>query len=181
MCTSYRSGSHQVSIKLSVAILTAYAFCIAPHSVYVFIRTFMWHWRAPPICAFKTVIPFVSRFMVFSWSAINPCICFTFNKNYRNGLKGIITARSGATNLRTTTGTTTLRKRATSSGTERICLRVIEKEEEEDEKQDEQKEGQEELQKEGEEDYHEITEVRRERRSDEEEVLKKEWEEEGQI
>ena len=181
MCTSYRSGSHQVSIRLSVAILTAYAFCIGPHSVYVFIRTFMWHWRVPPICAFKTVIPFVSRFMAFSWSAINPCICFTFNKNYQNGLKGIITARSGATNLRTTTGTTTLRKRATSSGTERICLRVIEKEEEEDEKQDEQKEGQEELQKEGEEDYQEITEVRTERRSDEEEVLKKEWEEEGQI
>ena len=81
---------------------------------------------------------------------MNPCICFTFSKNYQNGLKGIITARFGATNLRTTT----LRKRATSSGTERICLRVIEKEEEEEnEKQDEQKEGQEELRQEGEEDY----------------------------
>ena len=181
MSTSYRSASHQVSIRLSVAILTAYAFCIAPHSIYVFIRTFMWHWQDPPICAFKTVIPFVSCFMVFSWSAINPCICFTFSKNYQNGLNGIITARSGATNLQTTTGTTTLRKRATSSGTDRICLRVIEKEEEDDEKQDKQKEGQEELRLEGEEDYQEITEVRTERRSDEEAVLRKEWEEEGQI
>ena len=182
MSSSYRSGSHQVSIRLSVAILSAYAFCIAPHSVFVFIRTFMWHWRDPPIGAFKTVIPFVSFFMAYSWSAINPCICFTFSKKYQNGLKGIITARSGATNLRTTTGTTTLRKRATSSGTERICLRVIEKEEEDDdEKQDEQKEGQEVLRQERKEDYQESTEVRTERRSDEEEVLKKEWEEEGQI
>ena len=140
----------------------------------------MWHWRDPPICAFKTVIPFVSLFMVYSWSAINPCICFTFNKNYRNGLNEIITARSVATNLRIKTGFTALRKHASSSGTERICLRVIEYEEE-DEKQDEQKEGQGELRKEGEEDYHEITEVRTERRSDEEEVLKKEREEESQV
>ena len=108
----------------------------------MFIRTFMWHWKAPPICAFKTVSPFVSLFMVFSWSAINPCICFTFSKNYQNGLKGIITARSGATKLRTTTGTTTLRKRATSSDTERICLRVIEKEEEEEEEEEEEDEKQ---------------------------------------
>ena len=151
MSASYRSGSHQENthiIRLSVAILMAYAFCIAPQSVNMFMLTFMWHWRDPPICAFKTVIPFVSLFMGHSWSAINPCICFTFNKNYRIGLKGIITGRSRATNLGMTTATTALRKRATSSGTERICLRVIEKEEEE-EKQDEQKKGQEELQKNG--------------------------------
>ena len=176
MSTSHRSGSYQENthiIRLSVAILTAYVVCIGPHFVFIFITIFLWHWQNPPTCALQTVIPFFSLFMAHSWSAINPCICFTFSKNYRNGLKGIITARSHATNLRMTTGTTALRKRATSSDTERICLRVIEKEEE-DEKQDEQKEGQEELLNEGE-------EVRTERRSDEEEVLKKEWEEKGQM
>lgn len=28
--------------------------------------------------------------MVHSWSAVNPCICFAFGKNYRNGLKYIL-------------------------------------------------------------------------------------------
>ena len=37
----------------------------------------------PPICAFQTVIPFAALFMVHSWSAFNPCICFIFNTNYR--------------------------------------------------------------------------------------------------
>ena len=146
MSTSGRSGSYQNSthIRLSVAILTAYAVCIGPHIVFIFIRIFLWHWQAPPICAFQTVISFVSLFMVHSWSAINPCICFSFSKNYRSGLKRIITGRSGATNLGITTGTATLKKRTTSSGTERFCLNVIE-EGQKELKQDEQKEGQEEF------------------------------------
>ena len=43
-----------------------------------------------------------------------------------------------------TTATTALRKRASSSGTERICLRVIEQDQG-DEKEDEQKEGEEQV------------------------------------
>ena len=43
-----------------------------------------------------------------------------------------------------TTGITSLRKRATSSGSERICLRVIEQDQG-DEKEDEQKEGEEQV------------------------------------
>ena len=142
--TSGRSGSYQNSthIRLSVAILTAYTVCIGPHIVFIFIRIFLWHWQNPPICAFQTVIPFVSLFMVHSWSAMNPCICFTFSKNYRSGLKEIFTARAGTSSLRITTETATLKKRATSSGTERFCLNVI-KEGQKELKQDEQKEGQE--------------------------------------
>ena len=147
MSTSGRSGSYQKNthiIRLSVAILTAYAVCIGPHFVFIFIRIFLWHWQNPPICAFRTVIPFVSLFMVYSWSAINPCICFSFSNNYRSGLKEIFTARAGTSSLRMTTGITSLRKRATSSGSERICLRVIE-EDQGDEKEDEQKEEEEQV------------------------------------
>ena len=140
MSISYRSCSYKENIsiiRLSVAILTAYVVCIAAHSVFTFMDIFMWH-RRPPICEFETAIPFVSLFLVHSWGAINPCICFTFSKNYRNGLKGIIT---GTSSLRMTTGTT-LKKRTSSSATERICLRVIEEDQEiEKERQDEQKEG----------------------------------------
>ena len=63
---SGRSGLYQNNthiIRLSVAILTAYAACIGPMFVLIFIRIFMWNWQNPPICAFQTVIPFVSVFM----------------------------------------------------------------------------------------------------------------------
>ena len=147
MSISGRRGLYQNNthiIRLSVAILTAYAACIGPMFVLICIRIFMWNWQASPICAFQTVIPFVSVFMVCSWSAINPCICFSFSKNYRSGLKEIITARAGTSSLRMTTGITSLRKRATSSGSERICLRVIEQDQG-DEKEDEQEEGEEQV------------------------------------
>ena len=147
MSTSGRSGSYQKNthiIRLSVAILTAYAVCIGPHFVFIFILIFLGHWQNPPICAFRTVIPFVSLFMVYSWSAINPCICFSFSNSYRSGLKEIFTARAGTSSPRMTTGITSLRKRATSSGSERICLRVIE-EDQGDEKEDEQKEEEEQV------------------------------------
>ena len=147
MSISGRRGLYQNNthiIRLSVAILTAYAACIGPMFVLIFIRIFMWNWQASPICAFQTVIPFVSVFMVCSWSAINPCICFSFSKNYQSGLKEIITARAGTSSLRMTTGITSLRKRATSSGSERICLRVIEQDQG-DEKEDEQEEGEEQV------------------------------------
>ena len=145
MSTSGRSGSFQKNthiIRLSVAILTGYAVCIVPLFVLIFIIIFMWHWRYPPICAFKTggVIPFVSLFMLHLWSAINPCICFIFNKGYRSGFKEIISARAGNSSLRMTTGITSLRKRATSSGPEGICLKVIEGDQEDKEFKEERQE-----------------------------------------
>ena len=103
----------------------------------------MWHWQYPPICAFQTgVIQFVSLFMLHLWSAINPCICFIFNKSYRSGFKEIISARAGS--LRITTGITSLRKRVTSSGSEGICLKVIE-EDQEDKEYDEERQEEEQL------------------------------------
>ena len=54
----------------------------------------------------------------------------------------IFTAQAGTSSLRITIGTTTHKKRATSSGTERICLRFIEEGQKEQSK-DEQKEWQE--------------------------------------
>ena len=148
MSTSGRSGSYQKNthiIRLSVAILTGYAVCIVPLFVLVFILIFMWHWRYPPICAFQTgVIQFVSLFMLHLWSAINPCICFIFNKSYRSGFKEIISARAGNSSLRMTTGITSLRKRVTSSGSEGICLKVIE-EDQEDKEYDEERQEEEQL------------------------------------
>ena len=75
--------------RLSVAIVTAFIFCMVPYLVYMFCTIFLWHWGDPPICA----IPFVAQFLVHSWSAVNPCVCFIFTKNYRRGIKQILPHR----------------------------------------------------------------------------------------
>ena len=79
-------------IGLSVAIVTAFIFCMVPYLVVMFCTIFLWNWEDPPICAFRTVIPFVAQFLVPSWSAVNPCICFIFCKNYRRSLKQILSS-----------------------------------------------------------------------------------------
>ena len=73
--------------RMSMAIMIAFVFCMMPQLVLFFTRAFVWNWEVPPICVFRTVIPFISLFMLHSWSAINPCICFFFNKKYRSSLK----------------------------------------------------------------------------------------------
>ena len=146
LSTSDRSSAvkkNRQITRLSVAILTAFVVCITPYFVYLFLDIFMWHSREPPIsCAVQAVISFVSKFMLHSWGSINPCICLTFSKNYRSALKEIIADLAGFSSLRMSTGITSVRKRTTSSGSEGMCLRVIE-EDKEEQKQDEQKEGQE--------------------------------------
>ena len=78
-------------VRMSVAIMMAFVFCMIPQLVYMFTRAFLWDWNeVPPICVFRTVIPFIATFMLHSWSAINPCICFAFNRNYRNSLKRML-------------------------------------------------------------------------------------------
>lgn len=75
---------------LSVAIIIAFLACIFPMLVNLFMTMSYLHSAGEPTCAFLTIVQFVSFFMVHSWSAVNPCICFAFGKNYRNGLKYIL-------------------------------------------------------------------------------------------
>ena len=74
-------------IRLSVAIIIAFAVCTFPVVVFTFTHIFLWNWKEPAICAFRTVIPFICLFMLHLWSALNPCICFFFYKKYRNGFQ----------------------------------------------------------------------------------------------
>ena len=116
MSVSARSHGYQNNMQiigLSVAIVTAFIFCMVPYLVFMFCTIFVWNWEDPPICAFQTVIPFVAQFLVHSWSAVNPCICFIFSKNYCRSLKHILSYREGS--LRMQTETTRVRKRTTTS------------------------------------------------------------------
>ena len=77
-------------VRMSLAIIMAFVVCMIPMLVFIFILIFLWNWEVPPICVFHTVIPFMATFMLHSWSAVNPCICFVFNRKYRNGLKHML-------------------------------------------------------------------------------------------
>ena len=89
-------------VRSSVAIIAAFAACMIPQLAVMFTRVFVWNWQVPPICAFRTVIPFIASFMLHAWSAVNPCICFIFIKTYRDTLKRVLCSRwSTANNLRT--------------------------------------------------------------------------------
>ena len=74
-------------VRLAMAIMISFVSCMTPLLIYSFLTIFLWNWESPAICAFQTVIPFISAFLLHSWSAVNPCICFIFSEKYRNGLR----------------------------------------------------------------------------------------------
>ena len=74
-------------VRLAMAIMISFVSCMTLPLIYLFLKMFLWNGESPPICAFQTILPFIYEFLVHSWSAVNPCICFIFSKNYRDGLK----------------------------------------------------------------------------------------------
>ena len=74
-------------VRLAMAIMISFVSCMTLPLIYLFLKIFLWNGESPPICAFQTILPFIYVFLVHSWSAVNPCICFIFSKNYRDGLK----------------------------------------------------------------------------------------------
>ena len=70
-------------VRLAMAIMISFVSCMIPLIV-------IFRWNAieqPSFCVLQRVFPFISVFILYSWSALNPCICFIFSKNYRDGLK----------------------------------------------------------------------------------------------
>ena len=84
---NHRDQQLKKIVRLGMAIMISFVSCMTPLLIYSFLIIFLWNWESPPICAFQTVIPFISVFLLHSWSAVNPCICFIFSENYRNGLR----------------------------------------------------------------------------------------------
>ncbi|XP_022805779.1 neuropeptide SIFamide receptor-like [Stylophora pistillata] len=84
-----RDEQHKKIVRMSVAIIVSFSFCTIPLFVDSFAQIFLWDMQLPPICTYQTVVPFLVAFMLHSWSAVNPCVCFIFNSKYRKGLRQI--------------------------------------------------------------------------------------------
>ena len=86
-CQNHRDQQPRKIVILAMAIMISFVSWMTPLFIYLFLKIFLWNWESPPICAFQTVISFISAFLLHSRSAVNPCICFIFSENYHNGLR----------------------------------------------------------------------------------------------
>ena len=73
-------------LNMAIAIVLGFVVCWLPFAITWFLFSF-----APDIwsCGFQYFTT-VARFMVHTNCAINPCMCFFFSRNYREGLKTLL-------------------------------------------------------------------------------------------
>ena len=86
----YREHQLRKIVRMSVALVISFIVCMIPQLCFLFARIFLWNWKEPAICSFRTVIPFIAMFMMHSWSAVNPCVCLISNKIYFDSFRKIL-------------------------------------------------------------------------------------------
>ena len=75
-------------LNMSVAIIMVFAVCWLPLSIYAFLSFYSSNtaiWSSCGMQYFGTIAFLLTR----SYCAVNPCICFIFSGNYRQGLKNL--------------------------------------------------------------------------------------------
>ena len=75
-------------LKLSLAIVIGFVLCFLPWSIINLLVLFTWDSRIPH--CYIALYGIIFWFMGVSNCAINPCICFIFCGNYRQGLKRLL-------------------------------------------------------------------------------------------
>ena len=73
--------------KMSIAIVLGFAVCLLPVSIFWFLNFFASGINTT--CDFQH-FAFIAVFMANANCAVNPCICFIFSGNYRQGLKNLL-------------------------------------------------------------------------------------------
>ena len=86
---SERSREDMKVVIMIIAILVAFIVCVMPINVYTFLHYFVWDWKIP--CGMEN-FGFSAFFILYSNASINPCIYFTLNDKYRQGLVNILKA-----------------------------------------------------------------------------------------
>ena len=76
-------------VKMSVAIVFAFAVCWLPFSIVLLLFLFSSDSAMMSSCAFQ-YSTHIAFFLATSYCAVNPCVCFIFSGNYRQGLKNLL-------------------------------------------------------------------------------------------
>lgn len=87
-----RNKRNTNALKLAIAILLGLIFCKIPWSILYL----MYLYGTLPFSIFPQYY-YTSWFLLISYCAVNPCICFAFCRNYREGLKRLLKCCSDAT------------------------------------------------------------------------------------
>ena len=83
-----RQQREQNVLKMTIAIVLGFAVCSLPFGISWFFIFASDRWS----CGFP-YLPYVVVLMARANCAINPCICFIFSRNYREGLKTLLRLR----------------------------------------------------------------------------------------
>ena len=78
-------------LKMAIAIVSVFVICWLPVSVLTLLSTFGLDDTSLPSCVIVWYW-FVARIIAHANCAMNPCICFTFSGNYRQGLQSLFDA-----------------------------------------------------------------------------------------
>ncbi|XP_068686703.1 RYamide receptor-like [Montipora foliosa] len=86
-----RNKRNTNALKLAIAILLGLIFCKIPLSI-IHLVSLYGTWPC-------SIFPYfyISWFLITSYCAVNPCICFAFCRNYREGLKKLLKCCSDLT------------------------------------------------------------------------------------
>ena len=76
-------------LKMVIAIVLGFFLCWGPLAVSVFLTVFSSDNTTRLPCGILQY-NFIAKFMAHANCAINPCICFTFSGNFRDGLKSVV-------------------------------------------------------------------------------------------
>ena len=76
-------------LKMSIAIVLVFAVCWLPVTIHSFVALFSSDNSMISSCGFH-YIAFITFLLARAYCAINPCICFIFSENYRQGLKNFL-------------------------------------------------------------------------------------------
>ena len=80
-------------LKMSIAIVLTFAVCSLPQSIYWLLIVFSSD-NAMKLSGGFRYFGYIAFFLAHSYSAVNPCICFIFSGNYRQGLKNLLSCFS---------------------------------------------------------------------------------------
>lgn len=84
-----REYENRKVLKQVVTVVVVFISCITPITIFGCFFHFVWGLKPPPPEIDGLNFKFSALFIMHSNAAINPCIYFMFNKNYRKGLKEI--------------------------------------------------------------------------------------------
>ena len=82
-----RARRHRKVLKMVIAIVFVFVACWGP--MHIFTLLIVWNNTSKLSCGIISY-KFITIFIAHANCAVNPCICFAFSGNYRQGVKGLL-------------------------------------------------------------------------------------------